>query len=465
MHEVKRVFLSRKTTVTLIALQALIYFLGAIIPQRIIMNPAEYKEWQQHWPALVKVLEAVGLTSVFSSPVTYLLTALFFFHLVLVTWYRFAAIRSAIRLPGKAHVTISSMDGLEIKSLQLSAVSDQQTLREAVVRNGYTVIDGDGCFRGVKHRFSQFGSLLFHLSFLVILAGAITIFHSRFSGGAHVTVGQEFHGSSQEYFHVRRFSTFRNAYPEMHFKLAGIRPVFEKNEATSLRTEIIPLAGPQLGKTAAFDVNFPYTVGSTTMLIKDIGISPYFEVRDQAGRELLGAYISLNILKGDVDHFVIPGTTFNIQVQFWPDFAVDENGYIFSRSHDIRRPLFKITVFQNGREVADGKLHSPAEKIEFAGLQLSYKDISYFGTFNVTDEHGGAVLVSGFALALIGLVIKFLFERREILVLIHRREDNDVASIACKSEYYRSVAMKEISRIIITAGLAEAPIIAEEFKD
>lgn len=436
MNKLKRAFLSRKTTITLIALQALVYFMGAVIPQRLIMNPAEYQAWQQKWPTLVQALESLGFNTIFSSWLTYTLTTLFFLHLVLVTWQRLPAIRSAIRLPEQAHVTMASLQGLPVRELTLTDANSLARLRQEVTRLGFTIVDGDGCFRGIKNTFSPLGSLLFHVSFIIILAGAVVIFHSRFSGGAYVTEGQEFHGTPQEYFNVRRFSHLRTSYPPVAFRLVSIRPEFEKNEAISIKTEILPLTGQHKGLPASFNVNFPYSEGSMTMLIKDIGVAPYFDVRDQAGRELLSAFISLNILKGDVDHFVIPGTSYEVRVQFWPEYDVDSEGYIFSRSYYIKRPLFKITILKQGVEIADGKLHSPAEQISFEGLTLAYREIRYFGTFNVTDEHGGEILVTGFVIALVGLVLKFMLERQELLVLLRHDEERIYATVGYKSEYY-----------------------------
>ncbi len=452
MKAAYRIFLSRKVTLLLIFIQASCYFIGAVIPQRSIMTSAELLKWQTARPKIFALLESLGFMHVFSSRFTYMLTALFFLHLVLVTWQRIPAIRSTVRLPEKANISATSFNGLYSCDLLLPSINELSILTAILSGYGYKMIPGDGCFRGIKNRFSPIGSLLFHVSFIIMLAGGMLIFHSRFSGVTYVTEGQEFYGTAAEYSRIVRFSDIRSSVPHIAFRLISIKPEFEKNEAISIRTEIIPLYGKDKGAKTEFNVNYPYADGSVTMLVKDAGVAPFFEVYNRSENKLVSAFIPLRVLQGEIDSFPIPDTAYKVQVQFWPDYYVDPEGYIKTYTYYLKRPLFKITVFRDGKEIASGKLHSPSESLMFEGNRLSYKEIKYFGAFNVTSEFGGWVLITGFVIALAGLVTKLLFERREIIGMVSCKEDIKYVTLALKSEYYRSSTAQELDKIIAKAA-------------
>lgn len=411
-----RRFVSRKTTAILIAVLVFFYFLGIIVPQRAILTPERYLAWEASWPALVKTLDALELTSVYSSSPVIVLTALFFLNLILVTLGRFRRILREVK-PSDAAVTADTLSSFPVRvSLSPEEGAGLQALSRKLESKGFHVVNGEGWLRAVKNAYSPLGSLFFHVSFLFFLLGGLLIFHTRFRGETVLTEGQYFSGLRQEYRTASRLSELRKELPALQFQMDKMTPRFVKMEPISLLTNITVVDGH--GRRAgAIEVNRPFVTGSTSILVTDAGVAPYFSVTASGGRELLGAFVNLNILRGDEDFVPVPDTGYIIHARFWPDSARDARGALYTRSYDLKNPRFDITIRNNGVVVGSGTILSPRDVISFDNLHLSIGEIRYFGTFVITDERGGSVLIAGFLLSITGLLLTFTWVRKDVLAV------------------------------------------------
>jgi len=446
--ELYRTFVSRKVTIYLIAFLSLFYFLGLIIPQRSLLDPGQFAAWQAQWPLLVETLTAVKLTSIYSSPLVIGATVLFFLNLLLVTAKRVPAVFRSMQLPGSTDLSMKNVETLPVhEKFMLDDAAGVAAVRSRIQRSGFRVIEGRGCFRAVRNRFAPAGSLLFHGSFLLILLGGMFLFHTRFRGETFITEGQLFNGSRSEYRSVTRYSEMRKSLPDLRITVEKIAPRFEKREPVSLATRITAQSNG-VRRTGAFDVNAPFVMGTTSVLITDVGIAPYVRVVDRRGRELLGAFVSLNVIRGDEDHFTIPDTDYTVWVKFWPDAAVDEAGNRTTRSYDLKHPVYEIAVRKGGSDVASGTITDAARSVLFEGLQLSIPEMRYFGRFMIVDERGGGLLIAGFILALAGLTIKFLFPKQEVLGAWHEADGKTAFLVGYQGEYLRGLGKQEFDRIL-----------------
>lgn len=442
------VFTSRRTTVYLIALLFVLYFLGLFIPQKSILPALQYAAWKAQWPGLVAALETLKLTAIHSSPLHAVLMALFFLNLLLVTAGRVPLVLRSVRLPDSVQVTDGTVMHMPVhEKIFMEDEAAIDLLRSRLQRLGFRVTGGQNCFKAVRNRYSPVGSLFFHISFLFFLAGGLFLFHSRFRGETFVTEGQLFSGTRADYRTVTRLSEMRKSLPELRFTVDRIRPRFEKAEPVSLETHITAESG-SVGKSGRLDVNHPLRLGTTSILVTDVGIAPFVQIRDQAGSELLGAFVALNIYRGETDHFPVPGTGYDIEVRFWPDAAVDAAGNHYTRSYDIKNPLYAITVRKDGRVISAGSVASPSESILFEGRRLSVTGMRYFGRFMIVDEQGGGLLITGFVLALIGLAVTFIWPKKELLGAWSVLEGKPVLYLGYHVEYQKGLGRQEFERLL-----------------
>ena len=88
---------SLRFTILLISLLGLIFALGLWVPQKRLLRTI-YLAWQKKSPDLVSFLDMLGLTTIYSSPITITLWLLFFLNLSLVLWQRLPLIKKRITL-------------------------------------------------------------------------------------------------------------------------------------------------------------------------------------------------------------------------------------------------------------------------------------------------------------------------------------------------------------------------------
>jgi len=440
-------FTSRRTTIYLIVILSVLYSLGLFIPQRSILPPEQFDAWQNNWPKLVRWLNRFRFTSIYSSPQVIFFTALFFLNLLLVLIKRIPHVINEIRLSNNISVTKEMVRSLPVsRSIDLND-SEIEEIKERFRSRGFRILEGLNYFKGVKNRFSSIGSILFHLSFIFFLAGGLFIFHTRFWGETFVTEGQFFSGKRPEYRSVGRLSSLRENLPDISFIVEKIDPRFEKMEPISLKSYITIQKG-KIKKTEAIDVNYPARLGSTSILITDVGIAPYIVITDEEGRIVFYSYVMLNIIRGDEDFLFLPETDYKIKFRFWPDYSVDSNGRLYTRSYYLNNPLFLIEVFKDETSLAKGYLRGPFDAIRFDKWYLRVGDIRYFGRFLVIDEYGGWIIISGFILSIIGLMLKLVWIRREVYAVVEKGEGRPMLLIGYRSEYFRRLNIEEFEGLL-----------------
>ena len=448
LKELYVAFTSRRVTVYSIAVLSGLFFLGLVIPQQAMLSPQQFAAWQAKWPGLVAVLTAFKLTSIYSSPLVVVVEVFFFLNLLFVTARRVPAVLKSMRLPETVLVTDKIVQSMPIQEqIIMEDRADAARIRSRFSALGFLIVEGNSCFVALKNRYAPLGSLFFHVSFLFFLAGGLFLFHTRFRGETFVTEGQQFSGTREEYRSVARLSEMRTSLPELRFSVDKIRPRFEKLEPVSLETHITAENGG-IRRSGQLDVNHPLRLGTTSILVTDVGIAPFVQVVDRRGDELMGAFVALNIIRGDTDHVMLPGTDYAIHIRFWPDAAVNEAGNRYTRSYDLNHPLYDITIKKGGKIVVSGTIAAPSESIGFDGMRLFVRDMRYYGGFLVIDEQGGGLLITGFMLALIGLMIRFLQPKKEVLAAWRDVDGKSILYIGYQREYLRGLGRQEFDEIL-----------------
>ena len=69
LNKLKKYLSSLRFTILLISLLGLIFAMGLWIPQQRLLKTI-YFEWKKNSPSLVTFLDALGLTTIYTSPIT-----------------------------------------------------------------------------------------------------------------------------------------------------------------------------------------------------------------------------------------------------------------------------------------------------------------------------------------------------------------------------------------------------------
>ncbi len=399
-------FRSLRTSLYLMLALLAIFILGQLIPQRSILLPAELEAFRTGYPALFRALDAAGFLRIHSSPLTLAVLGLFFANLALnwVSGLKLALRRVRVDVPPPG---MSEPDE-EIPAPAGNEDSVIERMREGL--RGYRFHREGGRFLAVRNRFGPFGHLLFHLSFIIILAGGLTVYYTRTTGVARVTEGQMFTGTAAEYSSLRPPKA--GSPPDIAFMVQDIEPEFVRDEPVQLNASLLLMrqGGPV---PRSVGINRPLAAGDTSILIRSADVAPKFRLMQQDPPLVYEqAVVSLKVLAGEMDSYIVPFTKFRLDFVFYPDFA-ERDGLPYTRSLRMDNPVFRVAIHG-----ADGKVYEryvrPGEQAEAGELVFALDGLALWGEFLIVKERGRWLLVAGFALGMAGLVWRFFFPRVEV---------------------------------------------------
>ncbi len=425
-------------TISLVA----IFLAGFFVPQKSIIGRELYRQWEASSPLLFRFADSLRLTDIYAAPYTVIIWCCFFLNLTLVMQQRVPLVLKKINRSDD-----SSIDPYRsyFQWRRVIPISEGTELRVPLLLTaaGYRFRGTPAQFSAVKNRLSPLATILFHLSFFLILFGGVLIFYTRFSGFVDLSEGESFQGETGRY----------NASPRLprlglpaapRFTVESVRPEVVADVATDIKVAL----RDSTGKSHLLEINRPYKEGHTSVLFNDLGIAPLFVMEDGAGKELDGAYVKLKVLKGQEDSFTMMG--YRVAARYFPDHVV-ENGEDRSRSEEFRNPAFHLTVYKNKVRLAANTIH-PGEALAFDGMRLIFRQQSFWVRFLVVKEYGLEFVYAGFALASIALIWRLIFFRREIVGIIEETDNERLLVLAARAEFYSNLSRDEFDRI--TAPLA-----------
>ena len=432
---------SLRFTIVLISLLGAIFIIGLWIPQVHLVKDI-YLQWHRNSPQLVEFLDAFGLTTIYTSPITITLWFFFFLNLALVLWQRMPVVRHRIALSDSNIIDPEKAAGYSFKnSFPLPAGLDGATLLERLRKRRYRVLGDASGFYAVQNRLAPVAFLLFHVSFYLILLGGMISLYTEFIGYVDLAQGENFHGELDRYDATPsvQMPAFGSP-PKVSLSVISIKPSVVFNTPTSIDVQL--LDGEQ--QTHMVGINTPYSTGPTSFVFKHLGMAPHFVLSDATGKEVDNALVKLDVLRLAPDKFDLGGYRFT--ATFYPDFVM-EKGLRASRSREFNNPVFFIVAEQNGKKVGEG-LVAKNGTLEFAGNRLEMKELRYWVRFYVITQRGLPILYLGFAVACIAVIWRMIFYKREIVGAVREKDGVRSLVIAGRSEYYKSLAEDEFNKLL-----------------
>lgn len=431
---------SLRFTILLICLLGVIFALGLLIPQKSLMREI-YFEWQENSPGLVAFLDALQLTEIYTSWVTLALWGLFFLNLALVMWQRMPLVRKRIEMPESRIVAPETASGYIFRqTYALPAEMDGPAVINLLTKRGYSVLgDGKGFF-GVKNRYSPLAFAFFHLSFFLILLGGAISIYTTFIGYVDLAQGESFQGELERYNEAPRPALPKvGGIPKVAFTITSITPQVVRNTPTGISVKLLDAHG----KVHDVGINTPYITDHTFFVFKHLGMAPLFVLKDASGRDVEGAFFKLDVVQGGQDRFALGGYEFI--TNFYPDYVL-ENGIPATRSQEFNNPTFSIVVERDGKKVGEGTVSNNGA-LDFAGYRLELQEMPFWVRFYVIKERGTSILYTGFAIACLAVIWRLLFYRREIIGAVREEEGERRLVVAGRSEFYKSLAEDEFSKM------------------
>lgn len=456
VKSVARVLGSLRLTVGLILLLGLTFLVGLWVPQKGVVQKEMYLQWQARSPGLVSLMDALRLTEIYSSPVTLALWGMFFLNLALVMGKRIPLVLAKVSLDDGKIVDPESAPGYTyLGRFDLPDGFSADRLKSAFQREGYRIHGTRDHFYAVRNRLAPVASLLFHLSFFLMLLGGTISVYSKFTGYLDLAVGESFSGEIERFNPTPRMPKIGSP-PAATLTVSRITPRVEGEMATGLEVEI----RDDRGGVHKADVNRPYKVGKTSFVVNDLGVAPLVVLRDAGGRELDGAYAKLDVLKGKEDGFALGGYRF--RARFFPDYEV-VGGVAGTRSEEFNNPAFEVTIEKGGVPIGRRTLF-PGRSVDFDGHRLELREMPFWVRFFVVKEYGVGILYAGFAVATMALIWRLIFYRREMVGKVRTEGGREVLHLAGRAEFYRALSEDEFRDTVASILDTQANAVKEKIE-
>src|SRR6185369_16925550 len=429
---------SLRCTLAVIISLSTMFLLSFILPQKDLLKKQDYLQMKGGSPIFFRIMETLGLTDVYTSPVTLALWALFFLNLALVMRQRVPLVLKRIECSPASIEDPRTASSYPVRLTVPLAKGRSDTVQEVLTRAGYRFYGAADRFYAVKNRLSPLATILFHLSFFLILLAGVVTTYTKFVGYLEMGIGESFHGELSRYKGSPRMPKVGRP-PVAGFALEKVQPHVDQNVATGLEVVV----RDDRGGIHIADINRPYKAGATSFLVNDLGVAPLVVIVDEGGRDLDGAYVKLDVMKGKKDRFRMLG--YDIEARYFSDHLV-VNGVDETKSDAFSNPAMRLEVSKNGAVIAARTLKA-GESLELDGNRLVLREMPFWVRFLVVKQHGDWIAYAGFIIATLALCWRLLLYRREIVGTVEQTVAGAMLHLACRCEFYRTSSGQELDRI------------------
>lgn len=444
-------FSSRKVATSLFLLFFILVILGVQIPQENYASTDEVQSWLLEHPLIAEYVVEFGLTRIYSG-VVFITTVLLLCASTIFCSYR----RIRTYLENKnANKTLPPflLENELTFSIQgqtagqfISCIKDFFFGKKYQVREyQYNTIIVE------RGKIGFWGSIFFHLSFVVIVVGALVSIWTRFEGVVLLTEGQTFTGKLEEYTKITRYPVL--AKPEFDFFINYRKYVPSTQPEIRSSVDELQFIDPLLDFNTVRPVRAFHAISHRgfTFYQQDHGYSPRFIVEDKNGKKLFDALVALRTSKENEqpffdDFFVVPIIDLKIHAVLYPD-AIEQEGEIVPSSSKPLNPIVNITNFREKKMIGKKNIKL-GDKAEISDFQVNFDELRYWSSFRVVRDSGIPVLYAGFFVGIIGFIIRMIIVRQKIIITIKDNYPEMIIKIAYSFERDAALYEERIHKLV-----------------
>jgi cytochrome c biogenesis protein len=449
-----RFFISMRTGLWLILALGLLSFVGTMLdqaPAGMAADPQAYAAWlaglKPKYGGLTPVLDAIGFFSIFTSiwfkGISVLLATSILacsvnraprlwkvaFHpraRMGETFFTHAALRADVLVPTGPDAAMDSVRKV-LRSHHFRTITDPDD-------NGLNLYAD-------RFRWGPFGTVIAHVSFVVILVGFFLSTTTGFKEAQFIaTVGSKVQVGHETGLTVEAKS-FNDAY-------------YPDGSPSDYASELVVSKDGQQAARQTIRVNHPLTVDGVSFYQSFFGVAASMQVKDPAGKTVYGDSVPLvyssedDIGKKSAGQFAIPGTELSVYVIAPASGEIDPN---------IKAGQMKLEVHQAGRDAPlDTQVVDQGKPMTIAGLTYTFERTRPFTGLSVARDPGVNFVWVGSALLVLGLILVFFFPHRRVWVRI--RKTSGGSEILCASTMKRDVAFEpRFHQLVTDIQLAGTP--------
>ncbi len=406
-------FKSRKLAIVLILLIIIFSIIGTHIPQKSQLKPDVYSVWKSNHPTEAYYFEKLGLTGLFSSPIFIGLAGLLFINTLFCTRIMFSnAFRrlSNLQFQKKAYIS-----GLE-NNMELRTEKEQEYvmfLLNSILKSGrYKVFQEENCIVAEKNRFGMFGTLLFHVSILIIILAAVYGSLGRMEGDMRLIEGQTLSEDHGNYIFINEGPLFYGNHQKFDINLDKFYIDYKDETGTPRGTAgklVIKENGEEVKSDFIYSNNLMSYEGYT-FLGNVYGLAPLLILKNPDGTVYSGSYITATDTDSSgryVSSFEIGDTGLEAVLMVYMTAPLTSE---ITKSGEIKQiPILFLKIFDRGNEIYDGKLRLN-DTIKIFDKDLGYErtlgfyNVKYWSNFYIVKDAGTLIVYAGIGLSTLSLI-------------------------------------------------------------
>lgn len=303
----------------------------------------------------------------------------------------------------------------------------ERALRQRGYRTRFACPPGAWKVRGEKGDVGVWGSVLFHIGILLIMAAVVLTTSASFEASVKLTEGQAFDARVDKYGVKKAGRWYSPPSQPLTFRLKRVEADYDVNGSTTVASIVEPTlegrASRFLEPSPVYISHGLHYAGMTIHQGRAIGYAPLVVVLNAAGKPLLQGYLQLTTVEGSqsssfVDYFTLKDKDARIDVELLPD-AVYRNGAYVSRSGTLKSPVLHAIMHEHGKLVLD-RFIPATRNVSAGGYTVFFGGVRRWSQLDISDAPGVPVLVAGSLLGLLGLALRLLYVRRRIVVVLRQ---------------------------------------------
>ncbi len=301
-----------------------------------------------------------------------------------------------------------------------------------------------------KGRLGPWGSILFHIGLVTLIAGFITgqMWGSR--GITALTTGETFDEGTDRY-QITEYGWFADTTSAVAMTLTLLKfdPV---QETPAGITEVSSIRVVQGDETVTGEVSFNHglAIGDRMVHQGKWGYSPGLLIRDSSGTDLLNGYVRITSVDGHLvsgySDFMIVRQGLRVDMRFYPDGAQKDAGQT-GETIRLSNPLLEVDLSRGAESLFSTTLNIGDQKT-IGGYFVAFPKLKYWAQFDIVYDPTLYLLYVGSLIALAGLTIRAFFHRRSIVILISSTEDGSEVQLSGWAERYIASHRDGLARII-----------------
>jgi cytochrome c biogenesis protein ResB len=434
---------SGRLTAWLLAILVSVLCVHLFLPQQDQVHPKALEHWVEQKGLVGQLCRALGLTRILHTGLFWAPYVLLTLNLIVCMIRRLRGTLGLFGFPERPPRVSLAWLHREVTAAGLG----EEEVAELLGKQGYRTLVFDGGVYALRGRFAIAGHWLFHLGLLALLISGFFIVAAPVPFRGMVGVGE---GEPFDLHAVRILSSNQPVgpeLPELKFRMEQIDVVTEGSEVRRYEARMIA----NDGERTSIGINRPYREAPYQVMVHGFGYMAGWVIVNERGRMVNGAWVKLVPFPLErSDTFSLGAEESSVHARLYPDHE-RQGEKDRSRSYELRNPRFMARVVWRGEKAYNGLL-APEQRVPLQdGLEFFFlPEIRRYSLLEVIQEKGHATVFACLGVMILGLAVRYVRIRREILV----QRAGGALQVFGRGEIFENLFAEEFGRL--TEALASA---------